>query len=94
MREDSLVAVLLINLDGFKWINDTFGHADGDDVLKLMSQRITNALRESDTVGRLISDEFMVILRGLNSPHDAEFAANNLLKSVTQPIKLRAGRPS
>ncbi len=86
VREGLGVVVLLINFDGFKWVNDTFGHSVGDEILKLLSARISSTLRKSDTVSRLVSDEFTVIVRDLMSVHQAEAVAKSLLEEISLPI--------
>ena len=65
-RNKSMVAVVLVDLNGFKQINDTFGHEVGDEVLKVVAKRLQTAVRESDTVARLSGDEFVLVL--VNQP--------------------------
>lgn len=80
------LALLIIDLDRFKEINDAFGHAYGDLVLQALSQRIRRALRASDTVARLGGDEFAVILPTCASSSDAERAATKLLRVIQEPL--------
>ncbi|NEL80791.1 MAG: GGDEF domain-containing protein, partial [Xanthomonas perforans] len=70
-----VLAMLLIDLDGFKSINDSFGHATGDNLLKLASARLHQHLRNSDLFGRFSDDEFIVLLRDLSEPEDAGHVA-------------------
>ncbi len=81
-REGHWVGVLFIDLDRFKLVNDSFGHAFGDRLLSLVAQRLTGAVRAADSVGRLGGDEFTVILEGLRSPQEAAPVAQKLLDVV------------
>ncbi len=81
------LAMLLIDLDGFKSINDSFGHATGDTLLKLASTRLHQQLRNSDLFGRFSDDEFVVVLRDLSEPEDAGHVARKLLAALTEPLR-------
>jgi diguanylate cyclase (GGDEF)-like protein len=83
--------VLFLDLDHFKVINDTLGHAVGDQLIKDVAQRLRAGLRESDTVARLGGDEFSILLPELASPVDAAMIAEKLLRLVASPVTL-AGR--
>ncbi|SDF21222.1 diguanylate cyclase (GGDEF) domain-containing protein [Blastococcus aurantiacus] len=83
-------AVLFLDLDGFKEVNDSLGHDTGDDLLREVAARLTAAVREGDTVGRLGGDEFVVLSRTC-SPDDAEALAERLRATVARPFEL-AGR--
>ncbi|MEO5364937.1 MAG: EAL domain-containing protein [Magnetococcus sp. WYHC-3] len=87
-RSRLTVAVLFLDLDEFKKVNDSLGHAAGDQLLKEAAQRITGCLRESDTVGRFGSDEFTIILPDLEDILHAELIADKLLSACTQPFFL------
>jgi diguanylate cyclase (GGDEF)-like protein/PAS domain S-box-containing protein len=87
-RWDQVVAVLLIDLDRFKVLNDTFGPAVGDEILREMAQRLRQCTREGDTVARLGGDEFMVLLPNLASPQGAATVAQKVLQSVAQPLHI------
>ncbi len=81
-RENQWVAILFIDMDRFKTINDTFGHHIGDLLLKEVAARLSSHVRQSDIVARQGGDEFVVALTGLVSPHDASPVANKLLRSL------------
>jgi diguanylate cyclase (GGDEF)-like protein/PAS domain S-box-containing protein len=85
------LAVLFIDLDGFKEINDTLGHAAGDAVLRVLAHRIAAVLRPGDTVGRVGGDEFVVVLEGV-SDDEASILAAHLGEVVAAPID-HDGRP-
>lgn len=82
------VAVVLIDLDRFKLVNDSHGHQFGDEVLLAVSQRLRRTLRSSDTLARLGGDEFAVILRDIHGPADALSAAAHLGDVLRQPLLL------
>jgi diguanylate cyclase (GGDEF)-like protein len=83
-------AVLYIDLDHFKKINDTVGHAAGDQVLSIAAQRLRSCVKEVDTVARLGGDEFAVILRDVTSADDAQAVAQRIVQSLQQPVSLAA----
>jgi len=85
-REGKLVAVLFIDLDRFKQINDSLGHAAGDTVLNEVAARLTRSLRDSDEVARLGGDEFAMVVGSLAVPEDAAIVAQKILESLTQPM--------
>jgi diguanylate cyclase (GGDEF)-like protein/PAS domain S-box-containing protein len=93
-RARKLAAILFIDLDGFKIINDTLGHAAGDVVLQGVAERLRGCLREGDSVGRNGGDEFTVVLPMLNDPGDAAVIAQKVLATLVQPFMLNAGEPS
>lgn len=82
-------AVMFVDLDGFKPVNDTLGHDAGDALLCGVAHRLRNAVRESDLVARLGGDEFLVVLGGVGSPQDVERVAREMLASVRAPITWR-----
>jgi diguanylate cyclase (GGDEF)-like protein len=84
-REARPLSVLVLDLDGFKEINDSLGHHAGDRVLQLVAARLRHALRESDTVARLGGDEFAVLLPHTDTP-GAELAANKILQELEAPL--------
>lgn len=77
-------AVLFVDLDGFKEVNDTYGHAAGDAVLRTVANRVKQAVRQSDTVSRLGGDEFIVLLAQLTEPAGAEETARHVLAALKQ----------
>ncbi len=87
-RQGGDLAVLLIDLDGFKTINDTLGHGTGDSVLKHLACRLRNALRESDKIGRLGGDEFVVIQFGNKQPEEATALATRLIDLIKTPFSI------
>jgi diguanylate cyclase (GGDEF)-like protein len=91
-RRDQLkVALLFIDLDRFKAINDTLGHEAGDAVLKEMAQRLTGCLRTSDVVARLGGDEFVVLLPRVEGDSDVTNVARKIIAAAGQPIRLQGG---
>lgn len=87
-RHDSIIALLFIDLDRFKLINDTLGHEIGDQVLKAIAKRIAGVLRESDTISRVGGDEFVAVLSNVRSKEDVSLVANKIIYEVTQPINI------
>ncbi len=89
-RKQTPLAALFIDLDNFKAINDSFGHAAGDELLRAVAQRLTAVVRESDAVGRLGGDEFVVIAGELSLVSGPQLIAERLLEALAQPFKLDA----
>ncbi len=87
-RIETKVALFFIDLDGFKEINDRFGHDVGDQLLRQVAERLVQCVRESDTVSRFGGDEFMVLLESFHSHEDAELIAQRILSSMTSPVDL------
>ncbi len=85
-RTNDKTAVLFLDLDDFKKINDSLGHEIGDKVLIQSAYRLKQVLREGDTVGRLGGDEFIVLLRGITEHQDAIVITENLLNSFKEPF--------
>lgn len=88
LRRGEQLAVLYLDLDGFKAVNDTYGHGVGDQLLIGLSTRMKQTLREGDTLCRLGGDEFVAILVGLNEASGAIPIITRLLEAASQPIKL------
>jgi diguanylate cyclase (GGDEF)-like protein/PAS domain S-box-containing protein len=87
-RTKTMVAVLLLDLDRFKLVNDGLGHDVGDALLEIVSQRLVASVRSVDTVARLGGDEFVVVMTELDSEHDAAPTARKLLKQVSLPATI------
>jgi diguanylate cyclase (GGDEF)-like protein len=87
-RLHAVVAVLFVDLDRFKSVNDTLGHHVGDQLLKAVAERIVGCLRKSDTVARLGGDEFTIILPGLERGQDAAVIAQKILDACAAPYAL------
>lgn len=85
-RNQSQFALLFIDLDNFKTVNDRHGHSAGDEVLRIVAQRLSKGIRASDTVARLGGDEFTVILNQVKDPNQAANIVRTLLRSVQEPI--------
>jgi diguanylate cyclase (GGDEF)-like protein/PAS domain S-box-containing protein len=87
-RRDSMVAVFLLDLDRFKSINDTFGHAAGDRLLRSCSQRLEACVRQTDTVARIGGDEFALIQVGVEEAGQAQALCRRLLAALVEPFDL------
>jgi diguanylate cyclase (GGDEF)-like protein len=90
-RGGSSVAVLYVDLDDFKAINDSFGHGAGDEVLRVTAERLLGVLRDCDTVGRLGGDEFVVLLEPDDTAPVPDLVAQRILETVGQRIELETG---
>ncbi len=93
-RNHTPLAALFVDLDNFKAINDSFGHAAGDELLRAVAQRLTAVVRESDAVGRLGGDEFVVIAGELSLGSGPQLIAERLLEALAQPFKLEGAGES
>ena len=87
-RSERFVAVLYVDLDGFKQVNDTFGHAVGDELIKQAADRMSKSLRRSDTVARLGGDEFLVVAPELKDPRQSNIIAEKLVEELKSPFKI------
>jgi len=87
-RSDGLLGIMFLDLDRFKAINDSLGHAMGDLLLKQVAHRLTACVRASDTVGRLSGDEFGIILGGLHGVADAILVAKKIVQVFSAPFRL------
>jgi diguanylate cyclase (GGDEF)-like protein/PAS domain S-box-containing protein len=85
-RNRTRLAVLFLDLDGFKTVNDLLGHAKGDQLLQQVAQRLKNALRKSDLVARLGGDEFAFVLENIRSPQDVSRVAEKILGALSRPF--------
>lgn len=82
------VALMYLDLDEFKRINDTLGHTQGDELLKIVANRLNNSVRDMDTVFRQGGDEFLILLRGIRSGQDVRKVIHKIFSSLQQPVVL------
>ena len=93
-RKQDHLALFFLDLDGFKDVNDTYGHEAGDEVLKATSKRLLSCVREEDTVARLGGDEFAIIVGGIANSMDATIVAEKIVQNLSVPIALQNGHES
>ena len=91
-RRDELLAVCVMDLDGFKPVNDTLGHKAGDRVLQEVAYRLRNAIRGEDMAARIGGDEFALVLGGLRGVADCELVLTRILRDLARPIAVEAGQ--
>ena len=87
-RESGKFAILYIDIDHFKVINDSMGHAAGDHLLNIVSQRLTDVLRKTDTIARLGGDEFTIIIEDLDEAESVALVAKNILTTLDESIEI------
>ena len=87
-RYNKRLGVIFLDLDGFKGINDNYGHDIGDEVLKTIAQRLRGAVRRDDTVARLGGDEFVVLIEDVSSGQEVAGVLHKLKDAITQPIRV------
>lgn len=85
-RDNTHTAVILVDLDRFKFVNDNLGHDAGDEMLRVLSNRMACLLRESDTVARLGGDEFVILLDSIKRPDDCALVGEKLLQTILEPL--------
>ena len=90
-RDDEALALLVMDLDRFKDVNDSYGHSAGDALLQQVAERLTSRLRSADTVTRLGGDEFAVLLENLVQPQDAARVAMEIISLLSEPWQLANG---
>jgi diguanylate cyclase (GGDEF)-like protein len=88
VKRGECLAVLCLDLDHFKSVNDTLGHPIGDELLKVVAERLRRCTREPDTIARLGGDEFAIIMTGMERPTDAVALAKRIRDSITKPYHL------
>jgi diguanylate cyclase (GGDEF)-like protein/PAS domain S-box-containing protein len=88
VRHDQFVAIAFIDFDGFKYVNDTYGHSTGDKFLQKISQYLKHSLRDGDTLARIGGDEFVAVLDELNETTDSYVILSRLLKSATTELTI------
>ena len=88
-RDNTILAVMFLDLDGFKGINDTLGHFVGDELLIEVAKKLTKTVRKNDTVTRHGGDEFTLLLPGITHIEDAAEMANKILETIRKPIALK-----
>ncbi len=86
-RHGRAISLLFLDLDGFKDVNDAFGHAVGDEVLKAVAERLTDCVRKGDTVARLGGDEFIVVLPEVRTRANAALVAEKILRAMNAPLE-------
>jgi diguanylate cyclase (GGDEF)-like protein/PAS domain S-box-containing protein len=89
VRYGGRIALFCIDLDRFKEVNDTLGHALGDELLRSVSERLSGCVRKGDTVARLGGDEFAIVQCGIESPEVASELADRILKAISVPFEIR-----
>lgn len=90
-RSASVVAIMLMDLDHFKDVNDTFGHAAGDELLVAAADRLLATVRGGDLVARLGGDEFVIVMPGIRDPDEAKQVADRIVTAFRAPFILRSG---
>jgi diguanylate cyclase (GGDEF)-like protein len=88
IKVEERIAVLFVDLDGFKPINDSFGHAAGDHILRATADRLARLVKESDTVARVGGDEFLILLEGVRDDAECAQAANKVLRALSEPFSI------
>lgn len=87
-RNGHCIAIMFVDCDGFKNVNDTYGHYVGDGVITELGRRISTSIRNNDTVARLSGDEFTVLLPDLTNQHDVVGVANRIMQSTNRPLNV------
>lgn len=88
LRGEFLIGLMFLDLDRFKQVNDSLGHLVGDELLKVIAERLTSLMRSSDTVARLSGDEFAVLIEGINCKEDMELLADKILNAIKAPVTI------
>jgi diguanylate cyclase (GGDEF)-like protein len=85
-RNGGRIALLYVDLDRFKQVNDTYGHGGGDQLLRAVADRLTHCVRDTDTVARLGGDEYVVLLENIAEPEDARHVVDKIRSAFGQPV--------
>ncbi|WP_373036379.1 PAS domain S-box protein [Sulfurimonas sp.] len=88
VRKKQLIAIAYIDIDGFKQVNDTYGHEIGDKLLILLSEKMTKLLRESDTISRVGGDEFIALFVDIQNKEVADVLLNRLIDTIAEPVTI------
>lgn len=88
-RHQRSLAVMFMDIDHFKNVNDTLGHDVGDELLKVMAARLNTCVRSEDTIARQGGDEFVVVLSEIGNPQDAAIVAEKIIETLRQPISIK-----
>ncbi|WP_230874558.1 EAL domain-containing protein [Methylomonas sp. LL1] len=88
LRNHTMLGLVFVDLDRFKYINDTLGHSFGDRLLIIVAERLSSCVRQSDTVARLGGDEFVIILQNIENEADAEIVLSNVIDKLRQPMPI------
>ena len=88
-RQETLISIMFIDLDGFKIINDTLGHDQGDQLLKQFAERLSDIVRKNDTVCRIGGDEFILYINGYNAEDDLDIIASKIMDNFKKPFSLK-----
>src|SRR3990167_7721896 len=91
-RHNEMLALMFIDLDGFKQVNDQYGHDLGDEMLVKLSALLSHCVRKTDTVARFGGDEFIILLTGLVDKDDAAIVAEKILLYLQEPLGLSVGQ--
>jgi diguanylate cyclase len=89
-KHQQSLALMFIDLDRFKWVNDTLGHACGDKLLVAVADRLGQSVRRSDVVSRLSGDEFAILITCMDQVDQLEALANKLIAAINQPFMIEA----
>jgi diguanylate cyclase (GGDEF)-like protein/PAS domain S-box-containing protein len=93
-RDHTSLAILFLDLDSFKDVNDTFGHLAGDKLLKDVAERLQECVRESDTVARMSGDEFTIILENVEKRENTQIAVENIIAKLSKPYRVSGQKTS
>jgi diguanylate cyclase (GGDEF)-like protein len=93
LQEHHLTAIIFVDLDDFKVINDQYGHSAGDEVISIIGRRITASIRAQDLACRWGGDEFVLVLQAITSKDIVSQLVNRLLTAISQPLQLQSQEP-